>query len=100
MKGYNEVVMLRRLTERHKQHALWLLTKDRSKENDMKFYDGLYQLPHDDGLVSTLTPLLSPMFFPSVDLTASFFREYNTGREACLAKQRVHRRLQTNGVSA
>ena len=75
MKGYNEVVMLRRLTERHKQHALWLLTKDRSKENDMKFYDGLYQLPHDDGLVSTLTPLQmkSPMFFPFVDLTSSFF---------------------------
>ena len=49
--GYNEVVMLRRLTERHKQHALWLLTRDRSRENDMSFYDGLYQLPHDDGLV-------------------------------------------------
>ena len=55
--GYNEVVMLRRLTERHKQHALWLLTRDRSRENDMSFYDGLYQLPHDDGLVRILSVL-------------------------------------------
>jgi hypothetical protein len=53
MSGYNEVVILRRLTERHKKHALWILTRDRkSSKSGLDFYDGLYQLPHDDNLVS------------------------------------------------
>jgi hypothetical protein len=42
--GNNEVVMLRRLTERHKNHALSLL---RANAN----YNALYELPHGDGLV-------------------------------------------------
>jgi len=51
--GYNEVVMLRRLTERHKKHALYLLNGldregDRSEQSQ---YDGLYGLPHGDGMV-------------------------------------------------
>jgi hypothetical protein len=55
MSGYNEVVILRRLTERHKKHALWILTRDRkSSTSGQDFYDGLYQLPHDDNLVSML----------------------------------------------
>jgi hypothetical protein len=49
MSGYNEVIMMRRLTERHKQHALWLLTGNAASP---EFFDGLYQLPHGDGLVS------------------------------------------------
>lgn len=37
--GYNEVVMLRRLPERHKQYASKLLFSE---------YDALYGLPHND----------------------------------------------------
>lgn len=44
MTGYNEVVMLRRLTERHKCHAVKLLT-DTSDS-----YATLYGLPHRDDL--------------------------------------------------
>lgn len=50
--GYNEIVMLRRLTERHKKHALGLLTSD--NKNPDTFFDGLYGQPHSDGLVCTL----------------------------------------------
>lgn len=42
--GFNEVIMLRRLTERHKQHALSLL-------NGASKYKALYNLPHGDTLV-------------------------------------------------
>jgi hypothetical protein len=56
MSGYNEVIMMRRLTERHKQHALWLLT---GKADSPEFFDGLYglphaELPHADSLVCCL----------------------------------------------
>ncbi|KAL3936586.1 MAG: hypothetical protein SGBAC_008127 [Bacillariaceae sp.] len=57
--GYNEVVLLRRLTERHKKHALMILTGDFGGENKRKgqksrsaYFDGLYQEPHGDLLVS------------------------------------------------
>jgi len=43
MAGYNEVVMLRRLTERHKCHAVKLLTGTTDS------YATLYGLPHRDG---------------------------------------------------
>jgi hypothetical protein len=43
MTGYNEVVMLRRLTERHKCHAVKLLTGTTDS------YATLYGLPHRDG---------------------------------------------------
>ena len=53
IKGYNEVVMLRRLTERHKKHALWLLTgNEEDKSKTPAYFDGLYQEPHGDELVS------------------------------------------------
>jgi hypothetical protein len=45
--GYNEVVMLRRLPERHKKHALWILT---GKRPNKTWWDGLYAEPHGDGL--------------------------------------------------
>jgi len=45
--GYNEVVMLRRLTERHKKHALWILS---GKKMEGSHFDGLYSMPHGDGL--------------------------------------------------
>lgn len=50
--GYNEVVLLRRLTERHKRHALWLLTgyKEDANKATQTFLDGLYSEPHSDGL--------------------------------------------------
>lgn len=50
--GYNEVVILRRLTERHKRHALWLLTgeKAQAEESKPKYFDGLYSEPHGDRL--------------------------------------------------
>ena len=44
--GYNEVVMLRRLTERHKSHALLLLT------GSSNFLNILYDCPHADDSVN------------------------------------------------
>jgi hypothetical protein len=40
--------MLRRLTERHKKHALWILS---GKQAGGIHFDGLYAMPHGDGLV-------------------------------------------------
>ena len=61
MSGFNEVVMLRRLTERHKQHALMILTGGFGAEEDGKkkearpaYFDGLYSEPHGDLLVSNM----------------------------------------------
>ena len=58
LNGYNEVVMLRRLTERHKKHALLVLTGNHkelkeSGKNKLKpsFFNGLYEEPHGDNLV-------------------------------------------------
>ena len=50
--GYNEVVILRRLTERHKRHALWLLTGRESEASNAnpEYFDGLYSEPHGDRL--------------------------------------------------
>jgi hypothetical protein len=50
--GYNEVVMLRRLTERHKKHALWILSGKLTSESESttRFFDGLYSEPHSDEL--------------------------------------------------
>ena len=45
--GYNEVIMLRRLPERHKKHALWILT---GKRPNKTWWDGLYAEPHGDNL--------------------------------------------------
>ena len=64
LSGYNEVVMLRRLTERHKKHALMILTGnldnyEKSSKADLppKYFDGLYQEPHGDKLVRTFAEL-------------------------------------------
>jgi hypothetical protein len=43
LSGYNEVIMLRRLPESHKKHAIFLLNNQRPT-----FYDALYGLPHAD----------------------------------------------------
>ena len=54
IRGYNEVVLLRRLTERHKKHALWILTGNRDSDKEEArpaYFDGLYQEPHSDELV-------------------------------------------------
>mmetsp|Transcript_2478 Transcript_2478/g.3628 ORF Transcript_2478/g.3628 Transcript_2478/m.3628 type:complete len:969 (-) Transcript_2478:1192-4098(-) len=52
LNGYNEVIMLRRLTERHKKHALMILTGNlkESKVLNHTYFDGLYQVPHGDEL--------------------------------------------------
>lgn len=47
LSGYNEVVIFRRLTERHKMNALALL---KGQGSELK-YDGLGDLPHGDNLV-------------------------------------------------
>ena len=49
LSGYNEVVMLRRMPEEHKQRALYILN-DQAKKKKRSKYDGLYGLPHGDGL--------------------------------------------------
>jgi hypothetical protein len=47
IQGYNEVIILRRVTERHKKHALWILS---GSKNDGSYFDGLYSEPHGDNL--------------------------------------------------
>jgi len=48
IEGFNEVVMMRRMDELHKRHALHLLTcSDRRKGAPLN-YDALYGLPHHD----------------------------------------------------
>ena len=49
--GYNEVIMLRRLSEDHKKDAMRLLTSNPHKPDEV--FDGLHKQPHSDGLVST-----------------------------------------------
>lgn len=49
LSGFNEVVMLRRLPERHKRHALRFLTGT-YKKNSGSTFEALYNLPHGDGL--------------------------------------------------
>jgi hypothetical protein len=49
LSGYNEVIMLRRMPEEHKQRALYILNDQANKKKRSK-YDGLYGLPHGDGL--------------------------------------------------
>jgi hypothetical protein len=50
--GYNEIIMLRRLTERHKKHALWILSGKPTDASDANpsYFDGLYSEPHGDNL--------------------------------------------------
>jgi len=45
--GYNEVVMLRRMPERHKEYASKMIPR-RSGRSTSKSYDPLYSLPHGD----------------------------------------------------
>lgn len=47
LSGYNEVVMLRRLTETHKRNAITILNG-----GDSFYHDSLYGLPHAEGAVS------------------------------------------------
>lgn len=50
LSGYNEVVIVRRMTEERKKHALYLLSRgDRCDIPTHRTYDGLYDLPHGDG---------------------------------------------------
>merc|ERR1712151_277541 len=50
LSGYNEVVIVRRMTEERKRHALYLLKGgDRFDISSQRTYDGLYGLPHGDG---------------------------------------------------
>jgi len=48
LNGYNEVVMLRRLPERHKHHALHILNGN-DRRSKLVEYDALYGMPHSDG---------------------------------------------------
>jgi hypothetical protein len=61
LSGYNEIVILRRLTERHKRHALQLLNGEVKRRGKSK-YDGLYGLPHGDGYVSPLTMMHKELY--------------------------------------
>eukprot|EP00554_Chaetoceros_debilis_P012240 CAMPEP_0194110982 /NCGR_PEP_ID=MMETSP0150-20130528/10091_1 /TAXON_ID=122233 /ORGANISM="Chaetoceros debilis, Strain MM31A-1" /LENGTH=1306 /DNA_ID=CAMNT_0038800289 /DNA_START=328 /DNA_END=4248 /DNA_ORIENTATION=+ len=46
--GYNEVIMLRRMSEDHKRQALHLLHYNDRRQKNIH-YDALYGLPHHDG---------------------------------------------------
>jgi hypothetical protein len=41
LSGYNEVIMLRRMSEEHKQNAIYILNG-----NDPNYFDALYGFPH------------------------------------------------------
>jgi hypothetical protein len=48
LSGYNEVIMLRRMPEKHKRRALYILNEREGKKPSK--YDGLYGLPHADNI--------------------------------------------------
>jgi len=48
LSGYNEVVMFRRMTERHKQRACRMTPGHGNAINGNEAYDALYSLPHWD----------------------------------------------------
>ena len=59
LRGYNEVVMLRRLTETHKINAIRILN---GKDSSIDDYDALYGLPHAEKLVRCITSFFRPLF--------------------------------------
>jgi hypothetical protein len=80
LSGYNEVVMLRRLPERHKANACKALSKDLA-------YDGMYGLPHDQAILpgwptkDTIAYWKGMNYCPSVFiLTAGQHVHINKGR--------------------
>ena len=46
IEGYNEVIMLRRMDDDHKRHALSILQCDDGRKGDPEAFDALYGLPH------------------------------------------------------
>jgi hypothetical protein len=48
LSGYNEVIMLRRMPEKHKRRALYILNEREGKKPSK--YDALYGLPHADNV--------------------------------------------------
>lgn len=64
LSGYNEVVILRRLTETRKKHALFLLYGDRN----LLGYDALYGRPHGDENVSIFLQENLPVYLHNLIL--------------------------------
>jgi hypothetical protein len=58
LRGYNEVVMLRRLTETHKINAIRILN---GKDSSIDEYDALYGLPHAEKFVRCITSFSRPL---------------------------------------
>ena len=88
LSGYNEVVMLRRMPEEHKERALYILNDQKNKKKRSK-YDGLYGLPHGDGLgdkpdwptVDAIEECRRMNYYPSVFvLKSGQFVHINKGR--------------------
>jgi hypothetical protein len=46
LRGYNEVIMLRRMSERHMENALHFLKCNDRRTSPGLLYDALYGLPH------------------------------------------------------
>lgn len=65
--------MLRRLTERHKMHAMALLRGEGSKA-----HYGLYDLPHADNMVTIRTAIIGPSIMFTECLT--FLRPVNRAK--------------------
>lgn len=87
LNGYNEVIMLRRLTERHKKHALMILTGNLNDNKVLNhtYFDGLYQVPHGDELVRKKHIALERNILKNLTLTSFIFI---IGREASMANSR------------
>ena len=86
LSGCNEVIMLRRMPERNKKHALYLLN---GKEENRTSYDALYGLPHGDNLgekpmwpsLNAIQECVDMNYYPSVFiLKPGQFVHINKGR--------------------
>jgi hypothetical protein len=71
LSGFNEVVMIRRLSQRHKMHALALL---KGKGVRLR-YDGLYDLPHGDYLVSVRSLVCELALCQLISFASSFVNQ-------------------------
>ena len=82
IEGYNEVVMLRRLPEVHKKHAMNILCGNQD-------YDALLALPHRNVCVNVLVHII--MLFHVSHSMITFNRMFRIGRgETSLARCRCN----------
>jgi len=96
IEGFNEVIMMRRMDEIHKRHALYLLTCGDRRKGVQLEYDALYGSPHQD--VSARVMPFSRITGKCILSHVPSFLIYS-GRKATLAGSYCHPKLQAVQVS-